>query len=110
TPVQVASEVAVRRAQRDVGDVAQAQVLVVDHELADLVDGAELALRTQAEALPAVGDESRAHGEVALLEQFAQLGQIYVMRGDAVRVEQDADLARVDTVEVDLGDAVDSLD
>ncbi len=107
--VQVTPDREFRRDQADVCEVMQAHVAGHD-EVADVVDGAELADRPHQEALRAARDLARADREVRAFERVAQARDVDAVGGDAHRVDEDAQLEGLDALERDARHAVEALE
>ena len=105
----MSSVVAVRTAQLDVRDVAEPQAVDVDHEIANLLDGLKLAARPHAEALIAIGDTSGTDGKVAAFEYFANLVDVDAMRSEKIRLQQNANFAGINAIQVDQRNSFESL-
>src|SRR4051812_18493073 len=84
--------------------------IVLDDEIADLVERAEFAERSHRKSFTVAGDLPRADREVALLEQHHELADIHGVGGESARIDEDAHFARLDTGELDPCHAVDALD
>ena len=93
-----------------VGDLLEAQAVRADHQLAQFADVAQLADRLHAKAAFAVLDGARGHREVDRLQRAGQLVEAQAVRGQAVRVDGDLDLARGRAGDVDAGDAGQALE
>ena len=80
-----------------------------DHQVADLLDRSELALRVDAVASLVVADQAGGIREIHLLQFALQIDQVDAVRHHAVGDQFDADLVRLDALEVDPGHAGNAL-
>ena len=97
------------RDQLDGRDVADTDA-AADHQVAHVVERVELTERTDDEARAVLRDLAGAHREIRRLEQLAQLQHVDTVGGDPRRVDEHANLARLDALELDAGDAFQPLD
>ena len=98
-----------RRDQLDLGDVAEPHARG-KQQVAHVVDAVEFADRAHREARVVLRDLARAHREIALLEQGAELAHVDAVGGEPVRIDEDAHLARLHALQLDARDALDALD
>ncbi len=108
--VQATPVVHPRRFQAHVGDVAQAQALGVDHQVAHFLQVGDLAHRLHAHALAVVIDLPGGDREVQRAQALAQLIDAQTVRVEAVRIDGDLHLVRRRAGDVDAGHAGDALD
>ncbi len=93
--------IAVRGAQFDFRDIAQAQPVSGNDEIADLLDRSKLSTRANAQPLVPGGDPPGVDREVASCEQVTKVLYIDSVGGDEISIHENPDLTRIDTVQVD---------
>ena len=101
------------RAVFDLSDVADADLRAAaraDDDFAELFGGSDAAEGAEAELLRA-GDHAAAGSfDVFALEGVAHVEDGEIVRGEFLRVEENANLARLAAVELDAANAIDRLD
>ena len=98
------------RAQLDACNIAQAQPVLGNDEIAYVIDRREFPARPDAEPLVAGRQSPCADGKIAARQEIAKVGHVYAVRRDHVGIEEDANFARIDALQIDAGDAVDALE
>ena len=109
-PVQVSPVVSIRRAQLDIGDITETQAGRIDAQVANFVDRRKFAARPHTEALAARRDLAGTDCEIAALQQDANGRDVDAVRGEQVGLQQNANFALVDPVQIDARHALEPLE